>query len=37
VAWPAILVLSDMAMLATRPATRPQTLERLRDLLSTWA
>jgi aminoglycoside phosphotransferase len=36
-AWPAVLALSDMAMLATRPQTRPQTLERLRDLLRTWA
>jgi aminoglycoside phosphotransferase (APT) family kinase protein len=35
-AWPAVLVLSDMATLATRPGARPQTLERLRDLLSTW-
>jgi MFS family permease len=31
------LVLSDMSMLATRPQTRLQTLERLRDLLVTWA
>jgi hygromycin-B 7''-O-kinase len=36
VAWRAALVLSDMSMLATRPQTRPQTLERLRDLLVTW-
>jgi hygromycin-B 7''-O-kinase len=36
-AWPAVLVLSDMATLATRPQTRPQALERLRDLLMTWA
>ena len=35
-AWPAALVLSDMATLATRPQTRPQALERLRDLLMTW-
>jgi hygromycin-B 7''-O-kinase len=34
--WHATLVLSDMVMLATRPPTRPQTLERLRDLLMTW-
>src|SRR5215471_17849942 len=32
VAWRAALVLSDMAALATRPETRPQALERLRDL-----
>ena len=31
--WRAALVLSDMPALATRPQTRPQTLERLRDLL----
>jgi aminoglycoside phosphotransferase len=36
-AWRAALVLSDMSMLATRPQTRPQTLERLRDLLVTCA
>jgi hypothetical protein len=36
VASRAALVLSDMSMLATRPQTRPQTLERLRDLLVTW-
>ena len=38
--WPPgtpVLVLSDMATLATRPQTRPQALERLRDLLMTWA
>jgi aminoglycoside phosphotransferase (APT) family kinase protein len=34
--WHAALVLSDMATLATRPGTRPQTLERLGDLLVTW-
>jgi hygromycin-B 7''-O-kinase len=32
-AWHAGLILSDMAALATRPETRPQALERLRDLL----
>jgi aminoglycoside phosphotransferase len=37
IAWRATLVLSDMSMLATRPQTRPQTLERLRDLRDTWA
>jgi hygromycin-B 7''-O-kinase len=31
-AWHAGLVLSDLAMLATRPETRPQALERLYDL-----
>ena len=31
-AWHAGLVLSDLAMLATRPETRPQALERLHDL-----
>jgi len=36
-AWHATLVLSDMSALATRPETRPQALERLRDLLTTWA
>jgi hygromycin-B 7''-O-kinase len=36
-AWHAVLVLSDLSMLATRPETRPQALERLRDLLTTWA
>jgi hygromycin-B 7''-O-kinase len=36
VAWRAALVLSDMAALATRPETRPQALERLRDLLMTF-
>jgi aminoglycoside phosphotransferase len=36
-AWRAALVLSDMSALATRPETRPQTLERLRDLLMTFA
>jgi aminoglycoside phosphotransferase len=35
-AWRATLVLSDMSALATRPETRPQTLERLRDLLMTF-
>jgi aminoglycoside phosphotransferase (APT) family kinase protein len=34
--WRATLVLSDMVLLATRPQTRPQTLERLRDLLMTF-
>src|SRR6266446_1899554 len=34
-AWRAALVFSDMSALATRPETRPQTLERLRDLLMT--
>jgi len=36
-AWRAALVLSDMSALATRPETRPRTLERLRDLLMTLA
>ena len=36
-AWRAALVLSDMSALATRPETRPQALERLRDLLITFA
>jgi len=36
-AWHAALVLSDMSALATRPETRPQALERLRDLLMTLA
>jgi hygromycin-B 7''-O-kinase len=36
-AWRAALVLSDMSALATRPETRPQALERLRDLLMTLA
>src|SRR5262245_22155333 len=36
VAWHAGLVLSDMSLLATRPETRPQALERLRDLLMTF-
>jgi aminoglycoside phosphotransferase len=36
-AWRAVLVLSDMTALATRPETRPQALERLRDLLTTMA
>jgi hygromycin-B 7''-O-kinase len=36
VVWRAALVLSDMAALATRPETRPQALERLRDLLMTF-
>jgi hygromycin-B 7''-O-kinase len=35
-AWRATLVLSDLSALATRPETRPQTLERLRDLLMTF-
>ena len=35
--WHAALVLSDMLSLATRPETRPQALERLRDLLMTLA
>jgi aminoglycoside phosphotransferase (APT) family kinase protein len=35
-AWHAMLVLSDLSMLATRPETQPQALERLRDLLTTW-
>jgi hygromycin-B 7''-O-kinase len=34
-AWRAGLVLSDMAMLATRPEARPQALERLHDLCVT--
>jgi hypothetical protein len=34
--WRAALVLSDLSTLASRPQTRPQTLGRLRDLLSTW-
>lgn len=34
-AWQATLVLSDMVALATRPETRQQTLERLRDLHTT--
>jgi len=33
--WRAALVFSDMSALATRPETRPQALERLRDLLMT--
>jgi hygromycin-B 7''-O-kinase len=36
-AWRAALVLSDLSALATRPEARPQALERLRDLLMTWA
>jgi hygromycin-B 7''-O-kinase len=36
-AWRAGLVLSDLAALATRPDRRPQALERLRELLQTWA
>jgi hygromycin-B 7''-O-kinase len=32
-AWHAALMLSDMSALATRPETRPQAQERLRDLL----
>jgi len=35
--WRAVLVLSDMAALATRPETRPQALERLRHLCMTLA
>ena len=35
-AWRSALVLSDVSALATRPETRPQTLERLRDLLMTF-
>ena len=35
-AWRAALVLSDMSALATRPETRPQALERLRDVLMTF-
>jgi hygromycin-B 7''-O-kinase len=35
-AWRAALVLSDMSALATRPETRPQALERLRELLMTF-
>ena len=31
-AWRFVLVLNDMSILATRPATRPEALERLRDL-----
>jgi hygromycin-B 7''-O-kinase len=34
--WHVVLVLSDMLALATRPETRPQTLERLRDVLMTF-
>ena len=34
--WRVALVLSDMSALATRPETRHQTLERLRDLLVTF-
>ena len=36
-AWRAVLVLSDMAVLATRPDRRPEALERLRDLVKTFA
>jgi Ser/Thr protein kinase RdoA (MazF antagonist) len=36
-AWHAVLVLSDLAAVATRPETRPQALERLRDLITTFA
>jgi hypothetical protein len=36
-AWRPGLVLSDLSALATRPDRRPQALERLRDLLETWA
>jgi len=35
--WRALLGLSDMTMLATRPETRPQATERLRDWLRTSA
>jgi aminoglycoside phosphotransferase (APT) family kinase protein len=35
-AWRAALVLSDMSALATRPETRPQALERLHHLLTTF-
>jgi hygromycin-B 7''-O-kinase len=35
-AWHAALVLSDLSALATRPETRHQTLERLRDVLMAW-
>ena len=34
--WQAVLALSDLLMLATRPQTRPQTLARLQELLTTW-
>jgi aminoglycoside phosphotransferase (APT) family kinase protein len=36
-AWRSGLVLSDMAALATRPDRRPEALERLRDLVKTFA
>ena len=36
-AWRAGLVLSDMVAIAMRPDRRPQALERLRNLLQTWA
>jgi hygromycin-B 7''-O-kinase len=36
-AWHSCLAVSDIAALATRPDRRPQGLERLRDLLQTWA
>jgi hygromycin-B 7''-O-kinase len=36
-AWRSGLVLSDLSALATRPDRRPQALERLRDLLKTFA
>jgi len=36
-AWHTGLALSDLSAFATRPETRPQALERLRDLLMTWA
>jgi hygromycin-B 7''-O-kinase len=36
-AWHSGLVLSDLAALATRPDRRPQALERLRDLVKTFA
>jgi hygromycin-B 7''-O-kinase len=36
-AWRAALVLSDMSALVTRPETRPQALERLHHLLTTFA
>jgi aminoglycoside phosphotransferase (APT) family kinase protein len=35
--WRAALVLSDISVLATRPETRPQALERLHHLLTTFA
>jgi aminoglycoside phosphotransferase len=36
-AWRSGLVLNDLSALATRPDRRPQALERLRDLLKTFA